>query len=401
MDAWETLVARGFVQQTTGEEKLQAALRGPRLTVYAGFDPTADSLHVGHLVPVLALAWLQRAGHRVLALVGGGTARVGDPTGRTDLRQMLDDARIAENSAAIRRQLERFLVLDGQQGELVDNADWLMPLNYLAFLREIGALFSVNRMIAAEAYKQRLEKGLSFLEFNYQILQAYDYLELFRREGCALQVGGDDQWGNILAGVDLVRRCHGAEVHALTQPLITTAAGTKMGKSAAGAVWLSADRTPPFDFYQYWLNVDDRDVGRFLRLYTLLPLEEVERLSSLEGAALREAKRVLAQSMTALVHGDEAAERAANAAAAMVSGEGAEELPTFVLPSALRLVEVLRDSGLASSLSEARKLVRNGGVRLGLDKVTDEDGPIEPSRLPSTGVVLRVGKRRAVRLLVG
>lgn len=403
MDAFETLEARGFVQQCTDAERVRKLLSEGPVTYYVGFDPTAASLHVGHLLQVMAMAWLQRAGHRPIAIVGGGTAHVGDPSGRTELRQMLSSEDIAANTEALKRQLERFLVLDGERGLMVDNAEWLLELQYIPFLREIGRHFSVNRMLSMEAYKLRLERGLSFIEFNYQLLQAYDFLELYRRYGCALQIGGDDQWGNILAGTDLIRRVTQGEAHGLTTPLLTTASGAKMGKTAAGAVWLDPDRFPPFDFYQYWLNVDDRDVGRFLRLYTFLPLDEIARLEALEGAHIREAKRVLAREMTTLVHGSDAAAQAEAAAAAMVGGTAAAELPTHTLVGEedRKLVVALADSGLCKSRGEARRLIVGGGVRVNGERVQDPDYVLSPGDLGTEGAVVRVGKKRAARLVQG
>lgn len=404
MEAFETLEARGFVQQCTDADGLRRQLAEGQVTFYVGFDPTADSLHVGHLLQIMAMAWLQRAGHRPIAVVGGGTAMVGDPSGKTELRQMLTEARIAENAQALKAQLSRFLVLDGQQGFMVDNAEWLLGLQYIPFLREIGRHFSVNRMLSAEAYKLRLEKGLSFIEFNYQLLQAYDFLELYRRHRCTLQLGGDDQWGNILAGTDLVRRLEQADVQGLTTPLLTTATGEKMGKTAKGAVWLDPGRCSPFDWYQYWLNVDDRDVGRFLRLYTFLPLDEVTRLEALQGADIREAKRVLAQQTTTLVHGEEAMRQAEAAAAAMVSGAAAADLPTHIvtdLAGDLRLVVLMADSGLTKSRGEARRLIQGGGVQLAGERVTDPEAVLAPGDLQGDGALVRVGRKRAVRLVAG
>ena len=326
-DVLTTLRERGFVQQINDEPGLAAPLaRGP-VTFYAGFDPTAPSLQVGSLVPLMAMAHLARAGHRPIAVLGGGTSMVGDPSGHTEMRQMITPETIAANRQAIEPQVRRFLAAAGDSLVVVDNAEWLLPLNYLEFLRDIGRHFSVNRMLAAEAYKQRLEKGLSFIEFNYQILQAYDFLVLSRRYGCTLQMGGDDQWGNILAGTDLIRRVDQKEAFALTFPLMVTATGAKMGKTAAGAVWLSPELTSVFDFYQYFINVDDRDVGRFLKLFTFLPLPEIERLTAVQGAELRAAKQALAFEATRIVHGDEAAEAAQRAAAAAFGGGGAARMP--------------------------------------------------------------------------
>lgn len=401
MDAFETLEARGFVQQCTDPNRVRAALNEGRVTYYVGFDPTADSLHVGHLLQAMAMSWLQRAGHRPIAVVGGGTAMVGDPSGKSELRQMLSEEDVRTNALALKRQLERFVVLDGERGLMVDNADWLLELKYIPFLREIGRHFSVNRMLSMEAYKLRLERGLSFIEFNYQLLQAYDFLELNRRHGCTLELGGDDQWGNILAGADLVRRMEQREAFGLTTPLITTASGEKMGKTAAGALWLDPARTPPFDFFQYWLNVDDRDVGRFLRLYTFLPLDRIASLDALEGAEIREAKRVLAREVTTLVHGADAAEHAEAAAAAMVEGTAAADLPTHTITSdeETKLVVALAESGLCKSRGEARRLIAGGGVRVNNEKVDDVEYDLSPADLADGGAVLRAGKKRAVRIV--
>jgi len=404
MHVIDTLTTRGFIQQSTGLDAIREAMdRGP-LTLYIGFDPSADSLHVGHLVQALAMGWLQRAGHRAIALVGGGTAMVGDPSGRTELRQMLTQETIAANARAIQAQLERVVVLDGEQGLLVNNAEWLMDLEYIPFLREIGSQFSVNRMLATEAYRQRLERGLSFIEFNYQLLQAYDYLELYRRFGCTLQVGGDDQWGNILAGTELVRRMEGADVFGLTTPLITTASGAKMGKTAKGATWLGAHRMAPFDFYQYWVNTEDADVGRFLRMFTALSLEEIADLEALEGAEINAAKRRLAWEITALVHGDAAADEAEAGARAMVAGRATDDLPTCVLDTdalaeGIRIYVVLQEAGLTASRGEGRRLIQNGGVRLDNEKVNDPEQDLVAQDVGEEGVVLRVGKKRAVRVL--
>ena len=380
--------------------------RGP-VSYYCGFDPTAPSLHVGSMIPLMALAHLARAGHIPIAVLGGGTALVGDPSGRTELRQMLTAETIKNNRNQIEPQVRRFLGAAGERALVLDNADWLVPLNYLEFLRDIGRHFSVNRMLAAEAYRLRLEKGLSFIEFNYQLLQAYDYLVLYRRTGCVLQVGGDDQWGNILAGTDLVRRLHQAETYALTFPLITTASGAKMGKTAAGAVWLSAERTSPFDFYQYFVNVDDRDVVRFLKLLTFLPLDEIQRFAALEGADLRAAKQALAAAVTEIVHGKEEAEKAQKAAQAAFGGAGTGDLvPTFSITSAavtagLKTVDLLHAAGLAASKSVARRLVEQGGVKLGERRVTSVDDLVRPEELAAAGTLLHAGKKHLRRIVVG
>ena len=404
-DTLHLLRERGFVQQISDEAALASLLAKGSVRFYAGFDPTASSLHVGSMIPLMAMAHLARAGHKPIAVLGGGTAMVGDPSGRTELRQMMTVETIRQNRQAIEPQVRRFLADAGDSALVVDNADWLAPLNYLEFLRDIGRHFSVNRMLAAEAYRQRMEKGLSFIEFNYQILQAYDYLVLHRKFGCALQVGGDDQWGNILAGTDLIRRLHQAETYALTFPLITTAAGAKMGKTAAGAVWLAADRTSPFDFYQYFVNVDDRDVGRFLKLLTFVPIDEVHRLESAQGAELRAAKQVLALETTAIVHGKEAAQMAQEAARAAFGGGGGELVPTYALDRAelaagMKIVDLLFAAGLAASKSAARRLVEQGGVRWGERKVGSVDDKLGADEIGADGTLIHAGKKHVRRIVL-
>ncbi|MEN0064279.1 MAG: tyrosine--tRNA ligase [Myxococcota bacterium] len=398
MDAYEVLQQRGFLQDCTHPEDVQKALNDGPITMYVGFDPTAVSLHVGSLLQIMAMSWLQRAGHVVIAVVGGGTSRVGDPSGKTELRQMMTDEQIASNSDGLRQQLSHFLDFDGERGMLVDNAEWLLDVQYIPFLRDIGRHFSVNRMIAAEAYKQRLERGLSFIEFNYQILQAYDFLELHRRYGCRLQMGGNDQWGNIVAGVDLVRRVASADVWGMTTPLLTTATGAKMGKTAAGAVWLDANRCAPFDYWQFWYNAHDDDVGRFLRLYTFFDEAEISKLEALEGKDIREAKRVLANEATRLLHGEDEARKADEAAKAMASGAAVDSMPEFVLSDDARLLSVLVGAGLAKSRGEARRLLGQGGVKLDGERLDDPEMLIAPG---PEGSVLRVGKKRAVRVITG
>jgi len=409
-EALRVLRERGFIQQISDEEELKQQLAVRRVTFYSGFDPTASSLHVGSLVPLMAMAHLARAGHRPIALLGGGTTMVGDPSGKTELRQMLTKETIADNRVGIAAQVRRVLG-DVPDAIVVDNGEWLLPLNYIDFLREIGRHFSVNRMLAAEAYKQRLEKGLSFIEFNYQLLQAYDFLVLKRRHDCTLQIGGDDQWGNIVAGVDLIRRVDQGQAFALTFPLITTASGAKMGKTAAGAVWLDPERTSPYDFYQYFVNVDDRDVVRFLKLFTVVPLAEIERFEAVVGAELRDAKRLLAQGVTTIVHGAAAADEARAGAAAIfgtaVGRIGAtgtltglpSSVPTFEVVGTERIADVMAASGLAASKSAARHLIKQGNVRLGDRKIelVDEElslGDVGP------GVLLHVGKKSVRRLVL-
>jgi tyrosyl-tRNA synthetase len=406
MHVLDELEARGFIKQVVDPEGLRRRLDAGPITYYAGFDPTADSLHVGHLLPMMMMGHLQRAGHRPIAVVGGGTGMVGDPSGKTEARKLLDADAIARNVTQIRAQIERILDLTPGRGALVDNADWLMGLRYIDFLREIGSCFSVNRMLTAEGYRQRLERGLSFIEFNYQILQAYDFLVLHDRYGCQLQLGGDDQWGNILAGVDLIRRKSEAHAFALTLPLLTTATGEKMGKTHGGAVWLSAERFPVFDFYQYWLNVDDRDVVRLMKLFTWMPLDEIEGFSGISGADLREVKHRLALEVTTILHGADAAQTAAAAARAMASGAATDDLPTHLvgrdaLAAGVLFANVLRDAGLAASTSEARRLLDGGGVKLDQAKVPDAKATLTAAQVPEGGAVLRVGKSKAVRLLPG
>jgi tyrosyl-tRNA synthetase len=399
MHVLDELEARGFIKQCSDLEGLRALMNEGPVTYYVGFDPTASSLHVGNLVSILVMTHLQRAGHRCVAVVGGGTGMVGDPSGKTEARQMLTAEVIQSNLLAQKGQLSRFLELDDpERGLVVNNADWLLGIEYISFLRDIGSCFSVNRMLAAESYKQRLEKGLSFLEFNYQLLQAYDFLVLNQREGCRLQMGGDDQWGNILAGIDLIRRKEQVTAYALTTPLLTTADGKKMGKTHSGAVWLDAERFAPFDFFQYWLNVDDRDVGRFLRIFTFLPLARIEELEALTGADIRTAKRVLAREITTLVHGAEAAQTAEAAGKAMAAGRAAADLPTHAIAETSLVVAVLADAGLTKSRGEARRMVQQGGVRIDNDKLHDVEATLDPASLPDDGVVLRVGKKRAVRV---
>lgn len=398
MHVLDELAQRGFIQQSTGIESLREAMdRGP-LMFYVGVDPTADSLHVGHSVPLMAAALLQRAGHIPIIVVGGGTAMVGDPSGKTEMRALINQEQITQNIAGIRPQLSALLLLDGERGHMVNNADWILGLGYIDFLRTIGRHFSVNRMLAMEAYKIRLEKGLSFIEFNYQLLQAYDFLQLHERFNCQLQIGGDDQWGNVLAGTDLIRRVRGheAEAHGLTFPLITTASGAKMGKTAKGAVWLDAARTTPFDFYQYFINTDDRDVGKFLRLFTLLSIEEIERYEALEGKEINIAKAELAWQITSRVHGEAAADQARQAAKAMVSGTASTDLPTYNLESleGQTIVSTLASAGLCKSKSEARRMLSGGGVKINGEKVT-ADAPLDAAWFSDGAAIFRVGKKRA------
>lgn len=402
----DELRARGFVEQVTNERELRDMLERESVTCYIGFDPTAESLHAGSLVPLMALHHMQRYGHRPIAILGGGTAMVGDPSGKSEMRQMLMQETIRANAQAIEKQIARFIDLDSGRALIRNNADWLLELRYVDFLREIGKHFSVNRMLAAEAYKTRLENGLSFIEFNYQLLQAYDYLVLFREYGCKLQMGGNDQWGNILAGTELIRRVAGADAYALTFPLLTTASGQKMGKTAEGAIWLSAEKTKPYDFYQYWVNVDDKDVIRFLRLFTVLPLEEISEYEHLQGEALREPKRRLAYEVTAFLHGREAADAAERAAKALFGGGGDDEavpqksIPVRDFGEGLPVAVLFTKAGLTSSSSEARRLIRQGGLYIAGERVQDENQLLQPDAFPHDGLLLRLGKKRYMRVFV-
>ncbi len=402
VDMLALLRERGFVAQVAGEPELAARLGASPIVFYVGFDPTAPSLHVGSLVPLMAMAHMARAGHTPIAVLGSGTTMVGDPSGRTELRKMMTIDEIAANRGGIEPQIRRFLSDANERASVVDNGEWLRPLGYLDFLREIGSQFSVNRMLAAEAYKQRLEKGLSFLELNYQLLQAYDFLILRRRYGCVLQMGGDDQWGNILAGTDLIRRLDRVEAFGLTFPLLTTAAGQKMGKTAAGAVWLDGARTRPFDFFQYFVNVDDRDVAKLLALLTFLPMDEVRRLGALAGAELREAKAALAFEATAIVHGRDTAETERRAARAAFEEGGTDaSIPTYTLARGAKMVDVLVASGLSVSKSAARRLIEQGGVRLGGRRIADVEDVVAAADLMAGGVLLHAGKKHVRRLVEG
>jgi tyrosyl-tRNA synthetase len=401
---------RGFFEQCTDEAALQEAMAAGALTGYAGFDPTADSLHVGSLVPIMGLVHLQRHGHRPIAIVGGGTAMVGDPSGKTELRRMLTVADIDQNLVGIRAQLGRFIRLGDGPGDglMINNADWLRDKGYIEFLRDVGRHFSVNQMLTRDSVKTRMETGLSFLEFNYMILQAYDFLMLNRDYDCRLQVGGSDQWGNICSGIDLCRRVSRAEVFGLTYPLIATASGEKMGKTAAGAVWLDAGRTSPYEFFQYWVNVDDRDVSRFLRLYTLLSPARITELEGLQGADIRTAKAALAREVTTLVHGGDAAAAAESAARAAFGGGGdAESIPSSrhaaseFAGEGLALLDVLTGVGLVESKGEARRLVRQGGVRVNGEAVADEQRRLTAADVQDGRIVLQLGKKRHHHLRLG
>jgi tyrosyl-tRNA synthetase len=404
---YDELKDRGFIAQVSHEDAVRKMLGEKKVTFYIGFDSTAASLHAGSLVPIMAMMHLRRAGHRALALVGGGTTMIGDPSGKTEMREMLDESTIRSFGKAILAQLDRYLRFDGKGAIAVDNVDWLLSLNYIRFLRDIGRHFSVNRMLAAEVYKLRLEKGLSFIEFNYQLLQAYDYLHLFRTYGCTLQMGGDDQWGNILAGVDLIRRVEGAETQAVTFPLLTTSSGAKMGKTAQGTVWLEAGLFGPYDFFQYWVNCDDRDVGRFLRLYTLCPLDEIRRLEALRDSEINEAKRLLAYEATKLTHGEAAARDARAAAAAAFGGSGDKDiagLPTTTVPRArletgISPAELFTDVGLTPSRGEAKRLIKQGGLYVNDERLESVERLLTIRDVGPDGMMLKAGKKKIHRVV--
>jgi tyrosyl-tRNA synthetase len=403
--------ARGFIFQTTDEAALDSAMLQGAVSGYIGFDCTADSLHVGNLVQLMLLRLMQKHGHRPVVLMGGGTTRIGDPSGKDEARQMLDDARIAHNMAGIRLCIAPFVRFGDCPGDaiMLNNADWLDKLGYIDLLRDIGPHFTVNRMLTFDSVKLRLdrEQPLTFLEFNYMILQSFDFRELLRRHGVQLQMGGSDQWGNIVSGVDLIRRTEARQAFGLTTPLITTSSGAKMGKSAQGAIWLRGDRLSPYDYWQFWRNTEDADVGRFLRLFTDVPLDEIARLEALPGAEVNEAKKILATEATALVHGRAAAEQAAETARqAFEQGLAADTLPTHEIPAAmlgagLPIVRLLADSGLAASNGEARRLIRGGGARLNDVPVTDEAAVLTPSDLRDGAAKLSAGRKhhRLIRLV--
>lgn len=406
-NAFDTLKERGFLKQVTDEQGLRRLLDTESVTCYVGYDPTAESLHVGNLLSIMALMHMEQAGHRPLAIVGGGTAMVGDPSGKDKMRTMMAMEQIDTQAQSIRAQLSRYLDLDGGKSLLLDNADWLRPLNYLEFLRDIGRHFSVNRMLSYETYRRRMKAGLSFIELNYQLLQAYDFMILNRDYNCRLQMGGDDQWANILAGIDLTRRLNRQDVYGLTFPLIETADGNKMGKTEAGAVWLSADLLSPYDYYQFWINVDDRDVARFLGLYTFLPMDEVRRLGALQGADLRQAKEVLAYEATKITHGETEALRARETAHAAFGGEDAalDAMPTTGIPASrlgvgVPVVDAFLEAGLVSSKKEARRLIDQGGAYVNEERVSGTDAVLGESDVRAGAVLLRAGKKKYHRLVV-
>jgi tyrosyl-tRNA synthetase len=398
---------RGFVEQVT-DKSLVSRILEDRITCYIGFDPTAKSFHAGSLLPIMALVHMQRAGHRPIAVIGGGTALIGDPSGKTEMRPIITREEIRENGAYLKKQLARFIDFRDEKALMVDNADWLTGLNYIDFLRDIGRHFSVNRMLSAESYRARLETGLNFIEFNYMLLQAYDFWHLFKTYNCRLQMGGNDQWGNILAGADLTRRMEGEIIHGLTFPLLTTSSGIKMGKTHKGAVWLDPELTSPYEYYQYWINQDDSDVGRFLSLFTLLPMDEIRRLRRLEGSDIRKAKEVLAYEATRLCHGKEAADHAQKASRQLFGSDASassESVPVYRisrarLESGIPSYILFEDSGLCKTRGEARRLIGQGGGYLNGQKIEAFDQLVNTEDVEDHSLLLRAGKKRYMKVIL-
>lgn len=403
MSVYDVLQERGFLKQLSHEEEIKELLAKEKITFYIGFDPTADSLHVGHFIALMLMSHMQKAGHRPICLLGGGTGMIGDPSGKDDMRKMLTPEFIDHNIACFKKQMSRFLDFEEGKALMVNNADWLMALNYVDLLREVGIHFSVNRMLTAECFKKRLEKGLSFFEFNYMIMQAYDFLTLNKKYNCVMQLGGDDQWSNMLAGVELIRRKEHKPAYCMTCKLLTTSEGVKMGKTVGGALWLDADKTSPYEFYQYWRNVSDADVENCLALLTFLPMDEVRRLGSLQDSAINEAKTVLAYEVTKLVHGTVEADKAKAAAEALFGGgSSSEDVPTILLTSAdlgQKLLDILVKHEVLASKSEGRRLISQNGLYLNDVTVTDIDLSIEPALFDAEGTtLLRKGKKKYYRL---
>ena len=407
MTLYDELVARGLIAQVTDEEEIKELINNGKATFYIGFDPTADSLHVGHFMALCLMKRLQQAGNKPIALIGGGTAMIGDPSGRTDMRQMMTPETIQHNCDCFKKQMSRFIDFSDGKALMVNNADWLMDLNYIDVLREVGAHFSVNRMLTAECYKQRMEKGLSFLEFNYMIMQSYDFYTLFQKYGCNMEFGGDDQWSNMLGGTELIRRKLGKDAYAMTINLLLNSEGKKMGKTQSGAVWLDPEKTSPFDFFQYWRNVSDSDVLKCIRMLTFLPLEEIDAMENWEGAQLNQAKEILAFELTKLVHGEEEAAKAREASHALFAGGGdSAHMPTVELSAAdfadgdLDILALLVKTELAPSRSDARRAVEQGGVSVADAKVTDIKTSYSADSFGADGLVVKRGKKLFVKVLV-
>ena len=406
MTVYDELVARGLIAQVTDEEEIKELINNGKAVFYIGFDPTADSLHVGHFMALCLMKRLQMAGNKPIALIGGGTAMIGDPSGRTDMRQMMTRETINHNVECFKKQMSRFIEFGEDKAMLVNNADWLMDLNYVDVLREVGAHFSVNRMLTAECYKQRMEKGLSFLEFNYMIMQSYDFYTLFQKYGCNMQFGGDDQWSNMLGGTELIRRKLGKDAYAMTINLLLNSEGKKMGKTQSGAVWLDPNKTTPFDFFQYWRNVSDADVLKCLRMLTFLPLEQIDEMDKWEGAQLNEAKEILAFELTKMVHGEEEAQKAKDASHALFSGAGASEhMPTIEVSAEdfaagnMDIMAVLVKAGLCDSRSDARRAVQQGGVSVEGEKVTDISESYAFDDFAGEGKVVKRGKKKFAKVV--
>ena len=407
MTTYDELVARGLIAQVTDEKEIKELVNDGKAVFYIGFDPTADSLHVGHFMALCLMKRLQMAGNKPIALIGGGTAMIGDPSGRTDMRQMMTKETIAHNVDCFKKQMSRFIEFSEGKALMVNNADWLLDLNYVELLRDVGPHFSVNRMLTAECYKQRMERGLSFLEFNYMIMQSYDFYALFQKYGCNMQFGGDDQWSNMLGGTELIRRKLGKNAYAMTINLLLNSEGKKMGKTQSGAVWLDPNKTSPFDFYQYWRNVADADVLKCLRMLTFLPLEQIEEMDHWEGSRLNEAKEILAFELTKLVHGEEEAIKAQEGARALFAGGGSTaNMPEIELSGddfedgQIGILKLLVKAGLASSNGEARRNVEQGGVSVDGDKVTDVKAQIAKDSISKEGIVLKRGKKKFMRVVV-
>ena len=407
MTLYDELVARGLIAQVTDEEEIKDLINNGKATFYIGFDPTADSLHVGHFMALCLMKRLQMAGNKPIALIGGGTAMIGDPSGRTDMRQMMTPETIHHNCDCFKKQMSRFIDFSEGKALMVNNADWLMDLNYIDVLREVGAHFSVNRMLTAECYKQRMEKGLSFLEFNYMIMQSYDFYTLYQKYGCNMEFGGDDQWSNMLGGTELIRRKLGKDAYAMTINLLLNSEGKKMGKTQSGAVWLDPEKTSPFDFFQYWRNVADSDVLKCIRMLTFLPLEEIDAMESWEGAQLNQAKEILAFELTKLVHGEEEASKAREASHALFAGGGdSAHMPTVELSSAdfadgdMDILSLLVKTELAPSRSDARRAVEQGGVSVADEKVTDIRTAYNADSFGADGLVVKRGKKKFVKVVV-
>lgn len=402
---YDTLVERGYIAQCTNEEEVRRLLDEEKVTFYIGFDPTADSLHVGHYVALMVMSHLQKAGHRPICLVGGGTGTVGDPSGRTDMRQVLTDEIIEHNCNCFKKQMSRFIDFSDGKALLLNNGDWLRKLNYIDLLREVGAQFSVNRMLAADCYKERWERGLTFLEFNYMVMQAYDFYTLYQTHNNKLQLGGDDQWSNIIAGVELIRRKKGGAAYGLTLQLLTKSDGKKMGKTASGALWLDPEKTSPYDFYQYWRNIGDKDVEKCLARLTFLPMEEVRRLGALQDSQINEAKKVLAYEVTKLVHGQAEADKAAQAAEALFGGGGsADSMPTVEVSKAklgTKLLDVLTEGGIFASKGEGKRLIAQSGVVLNDNKVDSIDALLTEADFADGQAIVKKGKKKFYRLQLG